>query len=142
MKFLLLSAIGLFIVMVNAMDKKEAQEMFRNMSQDCKEKEKASDADVETMIDEKYPESKEGKCLVACMQEQFGIVDNGKFSEEGFMSVASMACGDDKEQCGKMRELAKECSTVTDPDRCEQSIKIGKCMEEGAKKKEIKMSMK
>jgi metal-dependent amidase/aminoacylase/carboxypeptidase family protein len=74
MKFFVIFAIGLFIVVVKAMDKNEAKEMFRNMSQDCKEQEKASDADVETMVNENYPETTPGKCLVACMQETFGIV--------------------------------------------------------------------
>lgn len=48
--------------------------MFRNMSAECKEQEKATDADVDTMVNENYPDTKEGKCLVACMQETFGIV--------------------------------------------------------------------
>lgn len=74
MKFLPILAIGLLVVAVTALDKEEAKEMFRNMSQECKEQEKATDADVETMVNENYPESKEGKCLVACMQETFGIV--------------------------------------------------------------------
>lgn len=58
------------------MDKEEAKEMFRNMSQECKEQEKATNDDVETMVNEKYPDSKEGKCLMACMQEQFSIVSD------------------------------------------------------------------
>jgi metal-dependent amidase/aminoacylase/carboxypeptidase family protein len=74
MKFLPLLAFGLLIATVTCMDKDEAKEMFRNMSQECKEQEKATDADVETMVNENYPDSKEGKCLVACMQETFGIV--------------------------------------------------------------------
>lgn len=62
MKFILASALGLLaVVMVAAIDKEEAKEMFRGMSQDCKETEKASDADVELVINEKYPESKEVK---------------------------------------------------------------------------------
>lgn len=68
--------VGIAIVSVKAMNKTEIQGMFRDMSQDCKEKEKATDDDVEKMIEEKYPETKEGKCLVACMQEQFGVVRN------------------------------------------------------------------
>lgn len=72
MKVCLILAVGLSIVM--AMDKEEAKDMFRNMSQDCKNQEKAGDPDVETMLNEKYPETKEGKCMVACMQEQFGVV--------------------------------------------------------------------
>lgn len=74
MKGLLVLALSLLVATVYAMDKEEAKDMFRNMSQECKEKEKATDVDVETMVNEKYPESQEGKCLMACMQEQFGIV--------------------------------------------------------------------
>ena len=74
MKFLPILAMCLFVVAVTAIDKEEAKEMFRNMAQECKEQEKATDADVETMVNENYPESKEGKCLIACMQETFGIV--------------------------------------------------------------------
>lgn len=69
MKFFLASALSLLaVVMVAAIDKEEAKEMFRGMSQDCKETEKATDDDVELMISEQYPKSKEGKCMVACMQ--------------------------------------------------------------------------
>lgn len=74
MKFLLLLVVGLLVVAVRGMDKEEAKDMFRNMAQDCKEQEKASDDDIETMVNESYPETDEGKCLIACMQEQFGIV--------------------------------------------------------------------
>lgn len=77
MRFHSLLAVGLFIISANAMDKEEAKDMFRSMSQECKDQEKATDADVETMVNENYPDSKEGKCLVACMQEQFGIVSIG-----------------------------------------------------------------
>lgn len=70
MKLLLSSTIGLLAIasMAVAIDKEEAKEMFRGMSQECKESEKASDDDVEKMINEQYPETREGKCLVSCMQ--------------------------------------------------------------------------
>lgn len=74
MKALPLLAFGLLTVMVSAMDKEEAKEMFINMSQDCKEKVGAKDDDVNMMVNEQYPDSKEGKCMMACMQEQFGLV--------------------------------------------------------------------
>lgn len=74
MKLLLLLAVGLLTVVVRGMDKEEAKSMFRDMAQDCKGQEKASDADIETMVNENYPETAEGKCLIACMQEQFRIV--------------------------------------------------------------------
>lgn len=68
--------VGISISSVRAMNKTEMQQMFRDMSSDCKEKEKATDDDVEKMVQESYPDTKEGKCLVACMLEQFGVVSN------------------------------------------------------------------
>ena len=53
---------------VSALDKEEAKELLRGMSEDCKMKENASDADLETVLDEKEPATKEGKCFLACMQ--------------------------------------------------------------------------
>jgi hypothetical protein len=50
------------------MSKDEIAEMMRSMSDECKKNEGASDLDVDMMIDEKYPQSKEGKCMIACMQ--------------------------------------------------------------------------
>jgi PBP/GOBP family len=52
------------------------------------------------------------------------------------------AAGDKEDMLAKAEEIAEECKTVTDPDRCEQAIKIGKCMEEGAKKRDMKVERK
>lgn len=60
-------------------------------------------------------------------------VKETKFSKDGFMAVASMAAGDDKDKLKAAEEIADECKTVTNTDRCEQAIDIGKCMENGAK---------
>lgn len=56
------------------MDEAEGKEMIRGMASDCKEKEKATDKDVENMINKVKPTSKEAKCLNSCMMAQFGIV--------------------------------------------------------------------
>jgi hypothetical protein len=51
------------------------------------------------------------------------------------MGLAAMGVGGDEEKMKKIEEVATECEKVTDEDRCEQAIKIGKCMEEEAKKR-------
>jgi hypothetical protein len=83
MKFLISSAIGLLAIasMAVAIDPNEAKEMFRGMSQECKDSEKATDDDVEKMINEQYPESKEGKCLVACMQGKVNFIKEKIFEK-------------------------------------------------------------
>lgn len=56
--------------------------MVRGMAAECKEKEGASDAEVDDMVDKKMPSTKPAKCLNACMMEQFGIV---LYLVEGFL---------------------------------------------------------
>lgn len=77
MKLLPLLAFGL-VAVVNAMNKTEAQGMFRDMSQDCKDKEGASGDDIEEMVSGGYPSTRPGQCTMACMLDQFGIVSSSK----------------------------------------------------------------
>lgn len=53
-----------------------------------------------------------------------------------------MAAGEDNDKLKKAEEIADECKTVSHTDRCEQAIKIGKCMEEGAIKRKMKIERK
>lgn len=48
--------------------------ILKSVAGTCKDKEGASDDDVNKISEAKVPETKEGKCLVACLGEQFGIV--------------------------------------------------------------------
>lgn len=47
------------------------------------------------------------------------------------------SAGEDEAKLKQMEEIADECQPVTDPDRCEQAMKIAHCMEEGAKKRKM-----
>lgn len=48
----------------------------------------------------------------------------------------------DETKLDQAKEIAKECKTVKHADRCEQAIKIGKCMEDGAKERKLKLERK
>jgi len=54
------------------------------------------------------------------------------------MAIAAMAMGDNKDKEKDVDAIGEECMVISDPDRCEQAIKLGKCMEEGAKKRNLK----
>lgn len=56
------------------MSEEDIKKTMIEMSKDCKEQTKASDADVELMASKKYPNTHEGQCMVLCVQKQFGIV--------------------------------------------------------------------
>lgn len=112
--------------------------MMKGMAADCKEKEGATDADVDDMIAKNMPSTKPAKCLTACMMDQFGVVRmttfknivniwqygwysfqiaDGKFSPEGLVEVAKLATENDEEKVKVAGEIADECKDVTDADR-------------------------
>ncbi|CAO1399709.1 unnamed protein product [Diamesa hyperborea] len=141
MKFLVILSTVLMVNYVHAgMDKEQAQEMFKGMAQECKDSQGATDQEVNDMAEGKYPETRTGKCLAACLQKQFGVVkDEKKLDFDGFMAVAKMGLEEDPDKMKLAEEIARECETITDPDECELAMKIGKCLEAGAKKRDIKM---
>ena len=62
-------------ICVNAgINKDKAKEMATIMLNECKNQERGSDADVESMMSLKYPESAAGLCMIACVHEKMGIV--------------------------------------------------------------------
>ena len=64
-----------FAICVNAgIDKEKAKEMAKVLVDHCKTQEGGSDADVETMMNLKYPESDAGRCMIACIHEKMGFV--------------------------------------------------------------------
>lgn len=44
------------------------------MTGECKTSSEASDDDVNTIMDGKIPESKQGKCMMTCVMKQFSMV--------------------------------------------------------------------
>lgn len=62
------------VTVVTAMSEPEIKDAMIAMSEGCKNETKASDEDVELMASKKFPATHEGKCMVLCVQKQFGIV--------------------------------------------------------------------
>lgn len=78
MKLLVLFTVALIAMCAHytkaAMDEEQAKDMFRNMAQECKTKEKATDDDIELMLKKEKPASRAGQCMMVCLQTQFGMV--------------------------------------------------------------------
>lgn len=60
------------------------------------------------------------------------IKDN-KVNIEGYVGLAKMVFDNDAAKTQKATDIANECVTVTDPNRCEASFKILQCGEVAAK---------
>jgi len=75
MKYFSIIVVALLAICVNAgIDKEKAKEMAKVLVDHCKAQEGGSDADVETLMNLKYPESDAGRCMIACIHEKMGFV--------------------------------------------------------------------
>jgi hypothetical protein len=110
--------------------------MIKSFSKKCKTDEGASDDDVENLSNGIAPETKEGKCLAACMGKQYGLMKDDKINKSGFLSVVSMKLKEQAEK-DKAGEVADACKDVTDDERCESAYKIWKCVEKEAKERDL-----
>lgn len=45
----------------------------------CAKQENASQQDIDELMTRKNPSRKEGKCLIACFNEEFGVVSDNLF---------------------------------------------------------------
>ncbi|XP_058451193.1 general odorant-binding protein 19d-like [Malaya genurostris] len=117
--------------------KERGKDMLRNLAQDCKEKEKASDDDVESMVEDKMPETPVQKCFISCMQQQFGISDGKTFLKDGFIQISTMIFKKDEEKQKIAKEVAEECDGTANEDRCELSVDIWTCVKSAMEKRGI-----
>uniref|UniRef100_A0A182QN26 Odorant-binding protein 13 n=1 Tax=Anopheles farauti TaxID=69004 RepID=A0A182QN26_9DIPT len=143
-----LAMVALCVVLTTAMqgvkadhneDVEAAKEIMRGLAAECKNKEGASDDDVETFVEDKMPETRTQKCLAGCMQEQFGISNGKEFQEDGFEEVAKMLLKGDEEKMKVAREIGNDCKDVKNDDRCELALDIMSCLKESAEKHGIEL---
>lgn len=64
----------LFVTTINCDDASDKEDMIKSLAESCIEKVKPSEDDIKRMVKMDLPTTKEGKCLSACLMEQFQIV--------------------------------------------------------------------
>ncbi|XP_017783246.1 PREDICTED: uncharacterized protein LOC108567345 [Nicrophorus vespilloides] len=96
----------------------------------CAAQENANGDDIAELMAKKAPTRKEGKCLVACFHEKFGVQDkDGKLSLDGAIASIEPFKAANEEIYGKMKQVIEKCiAEVGDAgDRCETAIKFAGC---------------
>lgn len=58
----------------HCLSKEQKLELAKAMIIECKDKESASNDDVSKLLSENLPESPEGQCMLACLNEKMGFV--------------------------------------------------------------------
>lgn len=130
------------------MSRDKVEEAANKLLKDCGKRERVSRADVEYLKERKPPQTRAQKCLAACVGETIGLVRfiiltvktviskficfssqlrDRRTSIETAVKLAKSAVGVDDPRVAVARDVATECHSVTDEDRCEAAAKIYGC---------------
>lgn len=69
----------IFIVQTNSISKEDEHEFIHGLLGSCKNRENGSEDDMKILENMQVPETREGKCMMACVLETIGIVSNTLF---------------------------------------------------------------
>ncbi|XP_031638586.1 general odorant-binding protein 19d-like [Contarinia nasturtii] len=128
MKCLIALLIVCYVIRASeAMTKEEMVAAFKKIASDCAQNEGATDQDMDEIFARKVPSTREGKCVHACLGEMIGVMKNNMLDVERAVELAEMAFNGDTTKVNTARELANECSGVTDGDRCDAAVKLFEC---------------
>lgn len=143
MKFqIVLSVLVIFAVSsVRSIDIERTKTMLRGIALECKVNEDASDDDLTRLVGMKPIESKEGKCMIACILEQMGIMDEGKFLKNGFIEYGKDIVEGNTKALKMIADLAEECGVLKANDRCELAIMTMGCIKMGSMKLKLELGI-
>ncbi|CAG9826047.1 unnamed protein product [Diabrotica balteata] len=103
----------------------------------CRSKSGATKEDFETLRDRKIPTTKTGLCLMDCLFEGAGIMENGKFIRSGMVNSLTAAMKGDEAKIAKLNELGKVCEKELDYKQfpeCQTGKKILECLARNGEK--------
>nr|AWC67995.1 odorant-binding protein 41 [Matsumurasca onukii] len=130
-RFLVAATVTLLAVLQVAMagvDRQEAIDMMKK----C-QKETGSPEDVEELFDsQKIPESREGKCMMACVARAKGLMRGDEIDIKTGTEFFERTYADDPEQLEKGAAIIGKCSTVdvSGMDGCDKAAAYAKCGQE------------
>uniref|UniRef100_A0A8D8VYG3 General odorant-binding protein 28a n=1 Tax=Cacopsylla melanoneura TaxID=428564 RepID=A0A8D8VYG3_9HEMI len=102
----------------------------------CMSEVQAEDKDLEGFRKMQIPDSDKGKCMMACLMKEAGIIENSKFSKEGAEKLAERYYGENVDDMNKARSIIDNCdSFVSDEtEECNLATKLAFCVVEEAQK--------
>lgn len=109
------------------MSKEERVAIVKQIVGECKVKEGGNDADEADALSRQPPTTRGSKCIHACFAETVGLMKDGKLNGDGIIEMTTKAFGGDEKALNVAKAVAAECSSVSDPDRCEFSAKAYAC---------------
>uniref|UniRef100_A0A336KXA2 CSON000437 protein n=1 Tax=Culicoides sonorensis TaxID=179676 RepID=A0A336KXA2_CULSO len=132
LNFLCVISLTSFVLCIERTD--DELETMKTYAEPCFGKDGTTEDDFMHMFKENNdPETPAQKCLITCMQERVSIIKENKFDPENFKSIMK-AASRETSYVTIIDDIAKECESVTDDDRCELGYKLGLCYKEIAEK--------
>jgi hypothetical protein len=136
LSFLIIAAVSFVLA-----DPERMRTMLRGIALECKVNEDASDDDLSRLVGKKMIESREGKCMIACILEQMGVMEDGKFIATGFIEFGSEFTGGAPNGNKLLEELASECGMLKNDDRCDLALMVMGCMKMGGMKRKLEFGI-
>nr|AOF39987.1 pheromone binding protein 1 [Cyrtotrachelus buqueti] len=137
MKLLLVLALAL--VAVNGLSESLVDEMKEKLQKyglECAEKEKASEEDIQALMNHERPVTHAGKCTIFCTFKKFDLMkEDGSFGP-GDMDWIERAKADDAEFMEKLTGIQSTCEKTVqiDSDPCETALRAAKCAKDEGEK--------
>ncbi|KAG8310305.1 pheromone binding [Homalodisca vitripennis] len=100
-----------------------------DMLEECKAETGAKEDSVQTFDTQTIPESKEGKCMMACVLRKKGLMKDGKMSGPDVTKHMEEMYADDPNKMEEAARVVGMCSTidVKGLDECEMAYTYMKC---------------
>ncbi|XP_031634711.1 general odorant-binding protein 19d-like [Contarinia nasturtii] len=126
-----------FAVCMAAIAPEQRHEFEQKLIDECKGPSHANEDEIKSLQNHEVPQTHNGKCLLACIQEKLGILVDGKLSVEGAKAIGAKKHEGNPKNTALFYEMVDECQTVADPDRCEAATKFMGCMVNAAVKRGV-----
>lgn len=135
--FIKIVIVAISLMKINAVTLEEQKQMLIGIARECKAIEGASDDDIGRLAEKLRPDTREGKCLFACILEKLNMMKDQELNKESFLAFAKVILAQDAEKMKSAAELADECMHIKENDRCDLAFKTGECVRIGGIVKKV-----
>lgn len=85
------------------------EEIFPHAIDTCKIKERASDLEVENIVNNFLPTTMTEKCFVACWLETFGVLVNRRFDRDQYIKLSTYGQNTDENSKNVLKKILQSC---------------------------------
>nr|AXY87864.1 odorant binding protein 5 [Subpsaltria yangi] len=114
------------------LDKAKFMEIFNK----CQSQINVDTSEIELMKNKEAPTSDKGKCLIACIMEEGGIIKDGKYSLDGSIAMAEAKFSGNADNLAVAKDAVQKCQGEAEAanaaNKCDLALEIAKCFKKYA----------